>query len=185
MFDIIPNLIFTLLFLLYMFDYMDRLVIVSLFPFLKQEWGITDTQCGLLVSAVYWSILIFTLPVSILIDRWSRIKSIGLMAVLWSAATLACAFTKNFGQLFAARTAIGLGEAGYVAGRNGHDIGLIPQREKGEDFGNLECLYPFRKCSWHCPWRNHCGSFRLASCIRDHGPTRHYCGHAVLLCQGL
>ena len=32
-----PNLIFTLLFLLYMFDYLDRLVIVSLFPFLKQE----------------------------------------------------------------------------------------------------------------------------------------------------
>ncbi|MBU1397369.1 MAG: MFS transporter, partial [Proteobacteria bacterium] len=94
-----PNLIFTLLFLLYMFDYLDRLVIVSLFPFLKQEWGITDTQCGLLVSAVYWSILIFTLPVSVLIDRWSRVKSIGLMAVLWSAATLACAFTKNFGQL--------------------------------------------------------------------------------------
>ncbi len=23
-----------------MFDYMDRMVIVSLFPFLKQEWGI-------------------------------------------------------------------------------------------------------------------------------------------------
>ena len=38
--------VFTLLFLLYLFDYMDRLVIVSLFPFLKQEWGLSDTQCG-------------------------------------------------------------------------------------------------------------------------------------------
>ena len=47
-----PYYIFTLLFLLYMFDYLDRLVIVSLFPFLKQDWGISDTQCGLLVSAV-------------------------------------------------------------------------------------------------------------------------------------
>ena len=36
--------IFILLFLLYMFDYLDRMVIVSLFPFLKQDWGITDTQ---------------------------------------------------------------------------------------------------------------------------------------------
>ncbi|MCJ7687557.1 MAG: hypothetical protein MUO68_25055, partial [Desulfobacteraceae bacterium] len=49
------NLTFTLLFLLYMFDYIDRLVISSLFPFLKQEWGLTDTHCGLLISAVYWS----------------------------------------------------------------------------------------------------------------------------------
>ncbi len=47
-----------------------------------------DKIC-LLVSVVYWSILIFTLPVSVLIDRWSRKKSIGLMALLWGMATLA------------------------------------------------------------------------------------------------
>ena len=76
-----PYFAFSLLFLLYMFDYIDRTVIVSLFPFLKRDWGLTDTQCGLLVSAVYWSILIFSLPVSILIDRWSRKKCIGLMAL--------------------------------------------------------------------------------------------------------
>ena len=99
-----------------MFDYIDRTVIVSLFPFLKKEWGLTDTQCGLLVSAVYWSILIFSLPVSILIDRWSRKKCIGLMALFWGLATLACAFTRNFSQLFATRAAIGVGEAGYAPG---------------------------------------------------------------------
>jgi MFS family permease len=107
---------FILLFLLYMFDYIDRTVIVSLFPFLKKDWGLTDTQCGLLVSAVYWSILIFSLPVSILIDRWSRKKCIGLMALFWGLATLACAFTRNFSQLFATRAAIGIGEAGYAPG---------------------------------------------------------------------
>ena len=64
--------VFTLLFLLYLFDYVDRLVVTSLFPFIKADWGLTDAQCGMLVSAVYWSILLFTLPVSVLIDRWSR-----------------------------------------------------------------------------------------------------------------
>jgi len=111
-----PYFAFTLLFLLYMFDYIDRTVIVSLFPFLKRDWGLTDTQCGLLVSAVYWSILIFSLPVSILIDRWSRKKCIGLMALFWGLATLACAFTRNFSQLFVTRAAIGIGEAGYAPG---------------------------------------------------------------------
>src|SRR5512139_4210316 len=75
--------VFILLFLLYMFDYIDRMVVVSLFPFLKRDWGLTDTQCGLLVSAVYWSILVFTLPVSVLIDRWSRKKCIGWMSIVW------------------------------------------------------------------------------------------------------
>ena len=123
-----PYFIFVLLFLLYMFDYIDRMVIVSLFPYLKMEWGITDTQCGLLVSAVYWSILIFTLPVSILIDRWSRIKSIGMMALLWGAATLVCAFTRSFTQLFAARTTIGIGEAGYAPGGTAMSWQYLPGR---------------------------------------------------------
>jgi hypothetical protein len=30
--------VFGLLFLLYFFDYADRLVVVSLFPFLKADW---------------------------------------------------------------------------------------------------------------------------------------------------
>ena len=137
-----PRTIFSLLFLLYMFDYIDRLVIVSLFPFLKQDWGITDTQCGLLVSAVYWSILIFTLPVSVLIDRWSRKKSIGLMALLWSAATLACAFTRNFNQLFAARTAIGLGEAGYAPGGTAMIAAMFPKASRARMLGIWNASIP-------------------------------------------
>ena len=88
--------VFILLFLLYIFDYVDRMVVVSLFPFLQNDWGLSDTQCGMLVSAVYWSIVLFSFPISLLIDRWSRKKSIGFMAVLWSLATVACAFTGNF-----------------------------------------------------------------------------------------
>ena len=107
---------YILLFLLYMFDYIDRQVVVSIFPFLKSEWGLNDMQCGMLVSAVYWSIVIFTFPVSILIDRWSRKNSISIMAIFWSIASVACAFTRNFTQLFTARTAIGIGEAGYAPG---------------------------------------------------------------------
>ncbi|MEA2101428.1 MAG: hypothetical protein U9P80_02495 [Thermodesulfobacteriota bacterium] len=60
--------VFTLLFLLYMFNYVDRLVVVSIFPFLHDEWGVSDTQCGLLVSAAYWSILRVH---SITMETWS------------------------------------------------------------------------------------------------------------------
>jgi predicted MFS family arabinose efflux permease len=122
--------VFSLLFLLYFFDYADRLVVVSLFPFLKAEWGLTDAQCGALISAVYWSIVIFSFPISIVIDRWSRRKSIGIMAGLWSLATAACALTRNFGQLFMARTAIGLGEAGYAPGGTAMISALYPENKR-------------------------------------------------------
>jgi predicted MFS family arabinose efflux permease len=122
--------IFLLLWLLYFFDYVDRMVVVSLFPFLKADWGLTDAQCGAMVSAVYWAIILFSFPISIVIDRWSRKKSIGIMAALWSLATAACALTKNFGQLFAARTAIGIGEAGYAPGGTAMISALYPEKKR-------------------------------------------------------
>jgi len=124
------NYVFLLLWLLYFFDYVDRMVVVSLFPFLKSDWGLTDAQCGAMVSAVYWAIILFSFPISILIDRWSRKKSIGIMAVLWSLATAACAFTRNFGQLFAARAAIGIGEAGYAPGGTAMISALYPEKKR-------------------------------------------------------
>jgi MFS family permease len=133
---------FGLLFLLYMFDYIDRLIIVSLFPFLQKDWGLTDTECGLLVSAVYWSILLFSFPVSIIVDRWSRKKAIGLMALLWSMATLLCVFTKNFKQLFSARIAIGIGEAGYAPGGTALISALFPLEKRARILGIWNASIP-------------------------------------------
>jgi len=134
--------VFSLLFLLYMFDWIDRLVVVSLFPFLKRDWGISDTECGMLVSAVYWSILLFSFPASLLVDRWSRRKAIGLMALLWSLATAACAFTRSFGQLFAARTAIGIGEAGYAPGGTAMISALFPRKRRAAVMGLWNASIP-------------------------------------------
>ncbi len=134
--------IFILLFLLYMFDYIDRLVVVSLFPYIKKDWGVSDAQLGLLISAVYWSILIFTLPLSILVDRWSRKKSIGLMSIIWSLGTIACAFTRNFSQLFMARSVIGLGEAAYAPGGSAMISALFPENRRARMLGIWNAAIP-------------------------------------------
>jgi len=136
------NYVFTLLFLLYMFDYVDRMVITSLFPYLKEDWGLTDAKCGMLVSAVYWSIVLLTFPVSVLVDRWSRKRTIGLMALIWSLATGVCALTKTFGQLFGARTLIGVGEAGYAPGGTAMIAGLYPQEKRSWMMGLWNASIP-------------------------------------------
>jgi len=127
--------IFVLLFLLYFFDYVDRMIVTSLFPFIQKEWGLTDTESGMLVSMVYWSIVAFVLPVSILVDRWSRKKTIGIMALFWSMATLACAFTKSFPQLLMTRGAIGIGEAGYAPAGTAMLSGLFPPEKRSRMMG--------------------------------------------------
>ena len=127
--------LFALLFLLYFFNYIDRVIVTSLFPFIQKEYGLTDTQCGMLVSVVYWSIVLCTIPASIFVDRWSRKKTIGIMALLWSIATAACAFTKSFPQLIVARTAIGIGEAGFAPGGTAMLSGLFPAERRSRMMG--------------------------------------------------
>jgi MFS family permease len=136
------NYIFVLLFLLYMFDYIDRSVVTSMFSSIERDWGITHTQSGMLMSAVYWAIAILTFPVSLLVDRWSRTKTIGLMAVLWSLATALCAITGNYVQLFMARLLIGVGEAGYAPGGNAMISGLYPIEKRSKMIGIWNASIP-------------------------------------------
>ncbi len=136
------NYVFTLLFLLYMFDYIDRMVVTSMFTSIENDWGITHTQSGALVSAVFFAIVLLTFPVSILVDRWSRTKTIGLMAVLWSIATALCALTGNFVQLFMARLLIGVGEAGYAPGGSAMISGLYPIERRSRMMGIWNASIP-------------------------------------------
>ncbi len=98
---------------LMLFDYIDRQIIVSLFPFIKAAWGVSDKQLGALVSVVSITVAIGALPIALIADRGSRVKSISLMAAAWSVATISCMFTRSYSGLFAARAVVGLGEAGY------------------------------------------------------------------------
>jgi MFS family permease len=136
------NYVFMLLFLLYMFDYIDRMVVTSMFTSIESDWGITHTQSGLLVSAVYWAIVILTFPISIIVDRWSRTKTIGVMAIMWSLATALCALTGNFVQLFMARMLIGVGEAGYAPGGSAMISGLYPVDRRARMMGLWNASIP-------------------------------------------
>jgi MFS family permease len=100
---------------LMLFDYIDRQVIVSLFPYMKADWGLSDKQLGALVSALSIVLAACALPVSLVADRVSRVKSIVTMATVWSIASISCMFTRNYSTLLAARAVVGVGEAGYGA----------------------------------------------------------------------
>jgi len=98
---------------LMLFDYIDRQIIVSLFPYLKAAWGLSDKQLGALVSVLSVTVAVGAVPIALFADRASRVKSIVIMAVIWSLATISCMFTRNYSQLLTARSIVGLGEAGY------------------------------------------------------------------------
>jgi MFS family permease len=104
---------FVLLFALMAIDFADRQVLVSAFPYLRAEWGLTDTELGALVSVLALTVALGALPTAVLVDRWSRVRAIALMGSVWSVAAAASGLAQGYGQLLAARMVVGAGEAGY------------------------------------------------------------------------
>ncbi|MDG1580409.1 MFS transporter [Pseudomonas sp. GOM6] len=106
-------IVFALTFGLLISDYMSRQVLNAVFPSLKAEWALSDTQLGLLSGIVALMVGLLTFPLSLLADRFGRIRSLTIMAVIWSLATLGCALAESYEQMFWARFMVGVGEAAY------------------------------------------------------------------------
>src|SRR5262245_61961829 len=106
-------LVFALTFGLLLSDYMSRQVLNAVFPLLKAQWSLSDTQLGSLSGVVSLMVGLLTIPLSLAADRWGRVASLRVMALLWSLATLACGFARSYGERFVARFVIGVGEAAY------------------------------------------------------------------------
>ena len=119
---------FAMTFALMLFDYIDRQVIVSLFPHMKAEWNLSDKQLGGLVSIISIVVAVGGIPVALLADRLSRVKSVVVMATTWSLATISCMFAGNYSQLFAARAMVGVGETGYGSVGAALIASLFPKR---------------------------------------------------------
>lgn len=120
--------VFALAFGLLISDYMARQVLNAVFPLLKAQWALSDAQLGWLSGIVALMVGLLTFPLSLLADRWGRVKSLTLMAVLWSVATLLCAAAANYPQMLIGRMLVGVGEAAYGSVGIALVISVFPSR---------------------------------------------------------
>ena len=100
------------LMLAYVFSYVDRSILTLLVEPIKRDIGVSDTQVSLLhgfAFVVFYTLMGF--PIGRLADKRHRVAIIGVGVAVWSLMTAACGLTKSFGQLFAARIGVGIGEA--------------------------------------------------------------------------
>lgn len=100
------------LFIAYIFSFIDRMIIGLLVEPMKADLQISDTEISLLQGmafAVFYTIA--GIPIGRLIDRSSRVKIITVGVCLWSFMTMICGFAGQYWQLFLARMGVGVGEA--------------------------------------------------------------------------
>lgn len=120
--------IFALIMGLMLSDYMSRQVLGAVFPLLKAEWVLSDEQLGRLGAIIPLMVGLLTVPLSLVADRFGRVRAIVGMALLWSLATLLCGIARNYAEMLSARALIGVGEAAYGSVGLAVIIGAFPAR---------------------------------------------------------
>jgi len=96
----------------YILSFVDRYVLGLLIEPIKADFGLSDTQMGLLGGFAFG--IFYTtmgLPLGYLADRKRRTWLVAAGIAVWSAATAASGIAKNFLHLFIARVSVGVGEA--------------------------------------------------------------------------
>ena len=157
------HLSLALLALVYIFSYIDRQVIAILIEPIKNEFGASDTQMGLLTGLAFGLMYAaLGVPVGKLSDRKSRRNIVAVACGLWSFATMACGFAGHFWQLLLARMSVAVGEAGGMAPSISLVSDLYPPRQRsmmislfmmGPHFGVLIGLALGGWIAQHYGWR--------------------------------
>lgn len=108
--------VLAVLILIYMLNFLDRQIIGILAAPLKEEFGLSDSQFGLLGGIAFASVYsTLAIPLAWLADRFSRVWIMTGALAVWSGFTALCGAAGSFGQLFLYRMGVGVGEAGGVA----------------------------------------------------------------------
>ena len=78
---------------------------------MRREFGLSDTQIGLLGSMFIWVYALAGVPLGRLADVWSRKKLLTIGVTIWSALTAAAGLAVSFSFLVFTRLGVGVGEA--------------------------------------------------------------------------
>jgi MFS family permease len=96
-------------------NYIDRYVLPAVGPRVKEALNLSDAQFGFLGSAFVFSYMLLAPLFGRLGDKGSRTRLMALGVGIWSIATAGAGLARNFAQMLAARSAVGVGEASYAS----------------------------------------------------------------------
>ena len=165
-----PNWVLAVLTAAYICSYLDRDLLSMLVEPIKRDLVLTDTQMGLL-SGTAFAIFYVTSGVFVgaLADIWSRRLIIGTCLFIWSATTALTGVTSSFGQFFAARLGVGLGESGCVPAAQSLIANYFPARRRAAALGiftagsAIGTVLGFLLGGWINEWFNWRTAFFVAS----------------------
>ncbi|KAI1424295.1 major facilitator superfamily domain-containing protein [Xylaria sp. FL1777] len=104
--------ILPLLFVTYMFNFMDKTILSSAAVFdLRGDNGLVGNQYSWVSSAFYFGYLVATYPATLLVARLPVARYLGANTLFWGAVVALTAASRSFAALFVLRFLLGVAEA--------------------------------------------------------------------------
>lgn len=107
-----PWYVVGVLMLAFVLSFADRQILGLLLTPVRGDLGLSDTRMSVLLGPAFaLPFILAGLPLGRLADRHSRRALILVGLLVWSTATMLCAFARDFSEMMLARAAVGIGEA--------------------------------------------------------------------------
>lgn len=117
-------------FILYFFNFMDRVNIGFAKLTMNASLNISDVEFGTAASAFFISYLIFQMPSNIAIQRFGARKWLGSIIAIWGGVTTLMFFAQNVDHIIYARFLLGVFEAGFFPGMIYYLACWFPAKER-------------------------------------------------------
>jgi len=104
------------LFALYVVAFIDRINLGFAALTMNRELAISSQQFGFAAGIFFWGYLLFEIPSNLVLHKIGARVWIARILITWGAVATLTGFVQSANQLYIARFALGLAEAGYFPG---------------------------------------------------------------------
>lgn len=97
------------------FDALEQNAVGITGPVLREAWGLSGTEIGLLNTMTFTATALGRLATGLIMDRYGRRNMLMINLIIFAVGSLACALAPNYALLAAGRFVVGFGLGGEIA----------------------------------------------------------------------
>ena len=129
------HIILLVIWLLYVINYLDRISVLTLLPYIGEDLQLTTVQLGWLGSIFFFGYALAQFSAGILSDRIGAKKTMNIAIIIFTVITFFTGLVKNFTQFFILRLGLALGEGHHYTPSIKTIANWFPAHERGRANG--------------------------------------------------
>ncbi|MDR2744172.1 MAG: MFS transporter [Desulfovibrio sp.] len=125
------HIILGVMWLLYIINFFDRLAVLTLLPFIRQDLNLSHQEVGFAASIFFFAYALAQISSGYLADKFGAKKVMGIAIGVFTFVTFLTGMVRSYMQFVMIRLGLGLGEGHHFSPANKMIADWFPKEEKG------------------------------------------------------